>query len=220
MPISARRRPLYDCLVMMQMGELDPQSFNCSYQGALLAGVDEVGRGPLVGNVVAAAVILDPENSVPGLRDSKKLSEKKREALFEEINAKAIAVGIGAASVEEIDQINILHASMLAMQRATEALSPAPEYVLVDGNRLPDWGFASQAVVKGDSLVDCISAASIIAKVTRDREMVALAARYPEYGFARHKGYPTALHLEMLEEHGPTEHHRKSFGPVRRILKT
>jgi len=205
-------------MIVMQ-GSKSVESLHCDYQGALLAGVDEAGRGPLVGNVVAAAVILNPDSPVAGLRDSKKLSEKKRELLFEQIRQKATAIGVGAATPLEIDQLNILQASMLAMRRAVEALQQAPEYVLVDGNRLPKWGYASRAVVKGDSLVDCISAASIIAKVTRDRQMKELACTFPEYEFAKHKGYPTRFHMEMLEKHGPTEHHRRSFAPVRRIIE-
>ncbi|MEQ5184870.1 ribonuclease HII [Providencia sp. wls1943] len=184
----------------------------------LIAGVDEVGRGPLVGAVVTAAVILDPNNPIEGLADSKKLSEKKREKLFDEIKEKALCWCIGRAEPEEIDQLNILHATMLAMQRAVEGLSIQPEFVLVDGNRCPKLTMPSQAVVKGDSLVQEISAASILAKVVRDREMVELDKAFPEYGFAKHKGYPTAYHLEKLAEFGATEFHRKSFAPVRRAL--
>lgn len=184
----------------------------------LIAGVDEVGRGPLVGAVVTAAVILDPNNPISGLADSKKLSEKKREKLFDEIKEKALCWCIGRAEPEEIDQLNILHATMLAMQRAVEGLSIQPEFVLVDGNRCPKLTMPSQAVVKGDSLVQEISAASILAKVVRDREMVELDKAFPEYGFAKHKGYPTAYHLEKLAEFGATEFHRKSFAPVRRAL--
>ncbi|HHR6129560.1 TPA: ribonuclease HII [Providencia alcalifaciens] len=184
----------------------------------LIAGVDEVGRGPLVGAVVTAAVILDPNNPISGLADSKKLSEKKREKLFDEIKDKALCWCIGRAEPEEIDQLNILHATMLAMQRAVEGLSIQPEFVLVDGNRCPKLTMPSQAVVKGDSLVQEISAASILAKVVRDREMVELDKAFPEYGFAKHKGYPTAYHLEKLAEFGATEFHRKSFAPVRRAL--
>ncbi|HHR5881931.1 TPA: ribonuclease HII [Providencia alcalifaciens] len=184
----------------------------------LIAGVDEVGRGPLVGAVVTAAVILDPNNPIEGLADSKKLSEKKREKLFDEIKEKALCWCIGRAEPEEIDQLNILHATMLAMQRAVEGLSIQPEFVLVDGNRCPKLTMPSQAVVKGDSLVQEISAASILAKVVRDREMVELDKTFPEYGFAKHKGYPTAYHLEKLAEFGATEFHRKSFAPVRRAL--
>lgn len=184
----------------------------------LIAGVDEVGRGPLVGAVVTAAVILDPNNPITGLADSKKLSEKKREKLFDEIKEKALCWCIGRAEPEEIDKINILHATMLAMQRAVVGLSIAPEFVLIDGNRCPELPMPSQAVVKGDSLVQEISAASILAKVVRDREMVELDKAFPEYGFAKHKGYPTAYHLEKLAQYGATEFHRKSFAPVRRAL--
>ncbi|MGG4663744.1 ribonuclease HII [Providencia vermicola] len=184
----------------------------------LIAGVDEVGRGPLVGAVVTAAVILDPNNPIAGLADSKKISEKKREKLFDEIKEKALCWCIGRAEPDEIDKINILHATMLAMQRAVAGLSIAPEFVLIDGNRCPELPMPSQAVVKGDSLVQEISAASILAKVVRDREMVELDKAFPEYGFAKHKGYPTAYHLEKLAQYGATEFHRKSFAPVRRAL--
>ncbi|HHE6470397.1 TPA: ribonuclease HII [Providencia rettgeri] len=184
----------------------------------LIAGVDEVGRGPLVGAVVTAAVILDPNNPITGLADSKKLTEKKREKLFDEIQQKALCWCIGRAEPEEIDNINILHATMLAMQRAVAGLSIVPEYVLIDGNRCPKLPMPSQAVIKGDSLVQEISAASILAKVIRDREMVELDKIFPEYGFAKHKGYPTAYHLEKLAQYGATEFHRKSFAPVRRAL--
>ncbi|MBN6359690.1 ribonuclease HII [Providencia huaxiensis] len=184
----------------------------------LIAGVDEVGRGPLVGAVVTAAVILDPNKPITGLADSKKLTEKKREKLFDEIQEKALCWCIGRAEPEEIDNINILHATMLAMQRAVAGLSIVPEYVLIDGNRCPELPMPSQAVIKGDSLVQEISAASILAKVIRDREMVELDKAFPEYGFAKHKGYPTAYHLEKLAQHGATEFHRKSFAPVRKAL--
>ncbi|GDX07727.1 ribonuclease HII [Buttiauxella sp. A111] len=184
----------------------------------LVAGVDEVGRGPLVGAVVTAAVILDPLNPIVGLADSKKLSEKRRLALYDEITEKALAWSLGRAEPEEIDQLNILHATMLAMQRAVAGLTVVPEYVLIDGNRCPALPMPSLAVVKGDSRVAEISAASIIAKVTRDREMTELDLCYPQYGFAQHKGYPTAFHLEKLAEHGATEHHRRSFAPVKRAL--
>ncbi|EKT53404.1 ribonuclease HII [Providencia sneebia] len=185
----------------------------------LIAGVDEVGRGPLVGAVVTAAVILDPSNPIVGLTDSKKLTEKKREKLFVEIQEKALCWCVGRAEPEEIDQLNILHATMLAMQRAVAGLSIKPDFVLIDGNRCPVLSMPSQAVVKGDSLVQEISAASILAKVIRDREMVELDKIYPEYGFAKHKGYPTAYHLEKLTQHGATDFHRKSFAPVRRVLE-
>ncbi|HBO23283.1 MULTISPECIES: ribonuclease HII [unclassified Providencia] len=184
----------------------------------LIAGVDEVGRGPLVGAVVTAAVILDPNNPILGLADSKKLTEKKREKLFVEIQEKALCWSIARAEPEEIDNINILHATMLAMQRAVAGLSITPDFVLIDGNRCPKLPMPSQAVVKGDSLVQEISAASILAKVIRDREMVELDKVFPEYGFAKHKGYPTAYHLEKLTLHGATEFHRKSFAPVRLVL--
>lgn len=185
----------------------------------LVAGVDEVGRGPLVGDVVTAAVILDPANPVTGLNDSKKLSERKRDALYEEILAKALAVSVGRASPAEIDELNILHATMLAMQRAVTGLKVRPEKVLVDGNRTPDFGLSSAAVVKGDGLIPAISAASIIAKVTRDREMAELDSRHPEYGFAAHKGYPTKAHFEALSQHGVLPEHRRSFRPVREWLE-
>ena len=184
----------------------------------LIAGVDEVGRGPLVGAVVTAAVILDPANPITGLADSKKLSEKRRLALYDEITAKALAWSLGRAEPEEIDQLNILHATMLAMQRAVAGLASLPDYVLIDGNRCPALPMPAQAVVKGDSLVAEISAASILAKVTRDREMAELDRLFPNYGFAQHKGYPTALHLEKLTQHGATPHHRRSFAPVRNSL--
>ena len=180
----------------------------------LIAGVDEVGRGPLVGAVVTAAVILDPARPIAGLADSKKLSEKRRLALYDEIAEKALSWSLGRAEPEEIDQLNILHATMLAMQRAVNALAVTPDFVLVDGNRCPSLPMACQAVVKGDSLVAEISAASIMAKVTRDREMAQLDRLYPHYGFARHKGYPTPVHLEMLRQYGPTSQHRCSFAPV------
>lgn len=183
-----------------------------------IAGVDEVGRGPLVGAVVTAAVILDPARPIIGLADSKKLSEKRRNALYEEIVEKALSWSLGRAEPHEIDELNILHATMLAMQRAVAGLSVEPDYVLIDGNRCPKLPMASQAVVKGDSRVAEISAASILAKVTRDREMEVLDAQFPEYGFAQHKGYPTAFHLERLAQLGATVHHRRSFGPVKRVL--
>jgi len=185
---------------------------------SLIAGVDEVGRGPLVGAVVTAAVILDPAKPIVGLADSKKLSEKRRLALYDEIKEKALSWSLGRAEPEEIDQINILHATMLAMQRAVAGLSIMPDYVLIDGNRCPALPMPSQAVIKGDSLVAEISAASIIAKVTRDREMAELELLFPQYGFAQHKGYPTALHMEKLTQYGATPHHRRSFAPVRNVL--
>lgn len=184
----------------------------------LIAGVDEVGRGPLVGAVVTAAVILDPNNPIEGLTDSKKLSEKKRLALYPEIKEKALAWAVGRAEPEEIDELNILHATMLAMQRAIAGLTVQPNYVLVDGNRIPELPMPAQAVVKGDLRVAEISAASILAKVDRDREMEALDKLYPQYGFANHKGYPTKVHFEALAAHGAIDEHRKSFKPVKKAL--
>lgn len=184
----------------------------------IIAGVDEVGRGPLVGAVVTAAVILDPNNPIQGLTDSKKLSEKNRLALAEEIKAKALSWSLGRAEPEEIDELNILHATMLAMQRAIAGLHIQPDFVLIDGNRIPQISMPAQAIVKGDSLVAEISAASIIAKVARDQEMDELDKIFPDYGFAKHKGYPTKLHFEKLIQFGATPYHRKSFAPVRKIL--
>ncbi len=184
----------------------------------LIAGVDEVGRGPLVGDVVTAAVILDPANPITGLADSKKLTDKKRQALAIEIKQKALCYAIGRCSPTEIDELNILHATMLAMTRAVEGLSTQPEFVFVDGNRLPKLAMPAQAVVKGDSLVAEISAASILAKVARDDEMLELDTRYPQYGFAGHKGYPTKAHFAALEQYGAIDEHRKSFKPVQRVL--
>lgn len=192
--------------------------FASAGQPDLTAGVDEVGRGPLCGDVVAAAVILDPGQPIVGLNDSKKLTEKRREVLFDEIRDKALGFCIARASVEEIDQLNILHASMLAMQRAVEGLNPQPELVLVDGNRLPKWRYRAEAIVKGDSKVAAIAAASILAKVCRDREMQEMDKRFPGYGLAGHKGYPTKQHLQAIEELGVTPIHRQSYGPVRNAL--
>src|SRR6187402_3954923 len=191
------------------------EPFISSYCGILLAGCDEVGRGPLAGDVVAAAVILDPNNPIIGLDDSKKLTEKKREQLFIEIQKKAKSWCIARASVAEIDKINILQASLLAMTRAVQGLHIQPEHVLVDGNKLPKWSYQAEAVVKGDSRVAAISAASILAKVTRDREMVELDKQYPGYGLAEHKGYPTKVHTEALDRLGITPIHRTSYAPVR-----
>lgn len=189
-----------------------------------IAGVDEVGRGPLVGDVVTAAVVLDPDNPIEGLKDSKKLSEKKRPLLAEEIKQKAISWAIGRATPEEIDTLNILHATMLAMQRAVQGLDVTPDYVLVDGNRCPvflgeNGTIETQAVIKGDDRVAEISAASILAKVARDEEMVALDKLYPEYGFAQHKGYPTKAHLEKIIEHGVLDCYRASFKPVAKVIQ-
>lgn len=185
-----------------------------------IAGVDEAGRGPLVGSVVAAAVILDPKRPIEGLNDSKKLTEKKREKLFVEIQEKALSWSIAEASAKEIDDINILQASLLAMRRAVEGLSIAPEHVLVDGNKVPQGLVVScDAVVGGDALHAEISAASILAKVTRDRQMVAMDEQYPEYGFAKHKGYPTKAHFEAIAVHGVIDEHRRSYAPVRKVLE-
>ena len=199
------------------MTMLEP--FVSIYQGHLLAGCDEVGRGPLAGDVVAAAVILDSAQAISGLDDSKKLSEKKREYLFEEIQQKALSWCIARASVAEIDRLNILQASLLAMTRAVQGLHIQPEHVLVDGNKLPKWPYSAEAVVKGDSRVAAISAASILAKVTRDREMILLDKHYPGYGFAEHKGYPTKVHLDALDKLGITPIHRSSYGPVKAKLE-
>lgn len=185
----------------------------------LVAGVDEVGRGPLCGDVVTAAVILDPLKPISGLNDSKKLTEKKREALFDEIKEKALSWCIARASVAEIDQLNILQATMLAMQRAVEGLSVTPNLALIDGNRCPKLKVPCQAVVQGDSQEPAIAAASILAKVTRDREMEELDKIHPGYGIAKHKGYPTKEHMEALAKLGATDAHRRSFAPVRKVLE-
>lgn len=193
-------------------------TFDFSVANLLVAGVDEVGRGPLAGPVVTAAVILDPEHPIEGLADSKTLSEKRREALYELIKERALAWALGRAEVEEIDRLNILQATMLAMQRAVAALEPQPEHALIDGNRCPKLACTSEAIVKGDSRVAAIAAASILAKVSRDREMLELDALYPGYGLAGHKGYPTKAHLVALEVLGVTPIHRRSFGPVKKRL--
>jgi ribonuclease HII len=194
------------------------ETFEVDYSGSLLAGVDEVGRGPLAGDVVAAAVILDPQRPVEGLRDSKKLSASRREELAILIRERALAWAIASASVAEIDELNILQASLLAMHRAVQGLDVQPEYVLVDGNRLPDWSYVSEPVVRGDDRVPSIAAASILAKVHRDNALIALGAQYPGYGFASHKGYPTAAHLQALQTLGVTPVHRRSYGPVKKVL--
>jgi ribonuclease HII len=195
-------------------------AFELSRSIGRVAGVDEAGRGPLAGPVVAAAVILDPAWPVEGLADSKVLTEAARERLASIIRERVLAWALGRAEVQEIDHLNILQASLLAMRRAVLGLSPSPERVLVDGNRCPRIPFPVEAVVKGDATVAAISAASILAKVSRDREMLELDARYPGYGFARHKGYPTPDHLARLERLGACEAHRRSFAPVRRLLET
>ncbi|WP_025554046.1 ribonuclease HII [Vibrio parahaemolyticus] len=196
--------------------ELPSFEYPQGYQ--LIAGVDEVGRGPLVGDVVTAAVILDPNNPIEGLNDSKKLSEKKRLALLPEIKEKALAWAVGRCSPEEIDELNILQATMVAMQRAIAGLKVQPDLALIDGNRCPELPMDSQAVVKGDLRVAEISAASIIAKVVRDQEMEELDKQYPQFGFAKHKGYPTKAHFEAIEQHGVISEHRKSFKPVKKAL--
>ncbi|MGL1833764.1 ribonuclease HII [Rhodocyclaceae bacterium SMB388] len=183
-----------------------------------IAGVDEAGRGPLCGPVVAAAVILDPARPIAGLTDSKKLSERRRDQLAAAIRAQALSWAIAEASVEEIDRLNILHATMLAMKRAVEALSVSPSLVRIDGNRCPELAVPCEAVIKGDATVPAISAASILAKTARDAQLALLDARHPEYGFAQHKGYPTAAHLEALRVHGVIACYRRSFGPVRALL--
>lgn len=184
----------------------------------LIAGVDEAGRGPLMGPVVAAAVILDDRNPIKGLADSKKLTALRREKLYDEIRAKALCCSIALATVEEIDALNILQATLLAMKRAVEGLRLKPHKTLVDGNRLPALTMLAEAIVKGDALVPAISAASILAKVTRDRWCLDYDRQYPQYGFARHKGYGTAAHLAALREHGACPQHRKSFAPVAAVL--
>ena len=183
-----------------------------------IAGVDEVGRGPLAGPVIAAAVILDETKPIEGLADSKVLSATRREELASLIRERALCWALGRAEVEEIDRLNILRASLLAMQRAVAALSLPPELVLVDGNQVPDLQCAVQAIVRGDATVPAISAASILAKVTRDAEMIQMDVLYPEYGFSKHKGYPTEHHLMALEKCGVSSIHRRSFGPVRKLL--
>lgn len=180
----------------------------------LVCGIDEAGRGPLAGTVVAAAVILDPQRPIAGLNDSKKLSEKKRDALAVLIRERAVAWAVASASVEEIDRLNILHATMLAMQRAVAGLAVRPTGAMVDGNRSPKLDIPCEAVIKGDGKIASIAAASILAKTVRDAEMLCLHAQYPMYGFDRHMGYPTAAHFQALEEHGASPVHRRSFGPV------
>lgn len=189
--------------------------FYKEYRKMKIAGVDEAGRGPLIGSVVAAAVILDPNNPIQGLNDSKKLSEKKREKLFVEIQEKALAWSIAEATHQEIDELNILNATLLAMQRAVAGLSIMPDKVLVDGDKKPHLAMDCEAVVGGDALHTEISAASILAKVTRDRQMLDMDQQYPEYQFAKHKGYPTKVHLEKIEQYGVLPEHRRSYRPVR-----
>lgn len=189
-----------------------------------ICGVDEAGRGPLVGAVVAGAVVLDPNNPIEGLKDSKKLSAARREYLYEQIMEKAKACGVGEASPLEIDHINILQATMLAMRRAIEDLATRlggwPDKALIDGNRCPELPIAAEAIVRGDAKEPAISAASIVAKVTRDRQMMALHELYPEYGFAQHMGYPTEAHFAALKQYGACDQHRRSFSPVRKVLES
>lgn len=194
----------------MSGGEI-PTNF---WAGQLICGVDEAGRGPLAGAVVAAAVILDPARTISGLQDSKKLSPSRREALALEIRAHALAFAVGQASHHEIDELNILQASMLAMRRAVLALNPQPDLARIDGNRAPDIPMATETLIGGDGRDASIAAASILAKTVRDQQMLDLHKRYPVYGFDRHKGYPTAEHRRLLAEHGPCESHRRSFSPV------
>lgn len=184
----------------------------------LVAGVDEAGRGPLAGPVVAAAVILDDLNPIKGLADSKQLTARRREKLYDEIRGRALCCSVALATVEEIDRLNILQATMLAMQRAVQGLRLKPHKVLVDGNRLPTLDVLAEAIVSGDALVPAISAASIVAKVTRDRLLIDLHQQHPDYGFDRHKGYGTAEHLRALQTHGALAEHRRSFAPVARVL--
>ena len=188
------------------------------YCDGLVAGVDEVGRGPLVGNVVTAAVILDPAKPIDGLRDSKKCCSKQRDALRLLIQEHAIAFALGRATPAEIDQLNILQATMLAMTRAVEQLKVSPSQVLIDGNRVPPLTIPTRAIVKGDDVYACIAAASILAKVARDQEMLELDERYPEYGFAKHKGYPTLEHRKALTTHGVLPEHRTTYAPVKACL--
>lgn len=189
-------------------------------QGTIwVAGVDEAGRGPLAGAVIAAAVILDPENNIEGLADSKKLTEQKREQLFILIQERALSWSIGRAEVEEIDRINILQATLVAMQRAVAGLKISPDLALIDGNQIPQLTCHARAIIKGDETECAISAASILAKVTRDREMVLLDQQFPQYQFAKHKGYPTKEHLAALEKFGPCSIHRRSYAPVAKYFE-
>ena len=189
-----------------------------AHRHPVIAGVDEAGRGPLAGPVVAAAVILHPDRPIAGLADSKQLSPRRREELAAEIQAHALAWAVARAEAAEIDALNILRATLLAMQRAVRELAPAPGQVLVDGNRCPELACPARAVIGGDATEPAISAASILAKVVRDREMLGLHARYPQYGFDRHKGYPTPAHLQALRAFGASPEHRRSFAPVRLVL--
>ena len=189
-------------------------------QGIVIAGIDEAGRGPLVGAVLAAAVILPTDLVLPGLTDSKKLTEKKREVLFDQIQQQAIDFGIASASAKEIDKYNILQASLLAMQRAFDKLKTPVDAAWIGGNKAPHLSVPTRTIIKGDSLVAAISAASILAKVTRDRQLYVLDQQYPEYGFGQHKGYPTKMHLQAIEKHGLTPEHRLSFGPCKTLVNS
>ena len=200
---------------MLEQRNLKAQSFLNKF----VAGVDEVGRGSLFGDVVAAAVVLDVKKPISGLADSKKLTGRQRERVFQEIQDLALFCSIGRSSAEEIDSVNILQASLLAMARSVRGLSIRPSFIYIDGLHTPSWDYPSKAVVKGDSLIPCIAAASIIAKVTRDREMLAMDVRYPGYGFAENKGYPTKQHLQALKQLGPCHMHRTSFSPVSALIK-
>ena len=198
-----------------------PPVLDWADRGQFVAGVDEVGRGPLAGPVVAAAVVLDPNQPIEGLMDSKKISEKRREVLAEEIKEKALAWAISRVDVDIIDEINILQASLQAMTLSVLQLKQQPDFVMIDGNKIPaNLSINAEAIVKGDDRVPCISAASIIAKVARDREMIEMDAIYPGYGLAKHKGYPTKVHIEALQQLGVTDIHRRSFGPVRKVLES
>jgi len=200
------------------MNKPEKHTFKLNYSGNFLAGVDEVGRGPLAGDVVTAAVILDANKPIEGLADSKKLTDKRRQQLALEIREKALCWHVARASVEEIDCYNILQATMMAMVRVVDGLSISPEYVAVDGNRMPPWNYKGETVVKGDDKVPEISAASILAKVCRDSEMVAFDGQYPGYGFAGHKGYGTKQHMQAIEQLGPSPIHRQTFEPVKSML--
>jgi len=204
----------------MAKKQILPPILDWADRGRFVAGVDEVGRGPLAGPVVAAAVILDPNKPIDGLIDSKKISEKRREILAEEIKEKALAWAIARVDVDIIDEINILQASLRAMAISVYDLAQQPDFVMIDGNKIPsEINIQAEAVVKGDDRVPCISAASIIAKVARDQEMIEMDAVYPGYGLAKHKGYPTKVHMEALQQLGVTNIHRRSFGPVKKVLQ-
>jgi ribonuclease HII len=218
MPLNMSSKKLPPKKIALKRLQAEQVAFIWDAPG-LIAGVDEAGRGPLAGSVVAAAVILDDLHPIKGLADSKKLTARKREKLYDEIRAKALCVAVGQASVEEIDSTNILQATMLAMQRAVANLRLKPTLVLVDGNRIPKLDILAEAIVQGDSKVQAISAASIIAKVTRDRQCAELHARFPQYGFDAHKGYGTAQHLAALNAHGACAEHRRSYAPVREAME-